>query len=296
VTTRFGEAIRIHPTVGDSDRRRMLAGLAVTERRLRVSGASTSLLEGGEGPPLFLLHGGIECGGAYWAPVIPGLAETSRLLIPDLPGLGESEPLEKLDADAFADWMAGLLQMTCEDEPLLVAHSLLGTLGARFAARHGDLLRGLVTYAAPGIGPYRMPLRLRAVAMRFALRPSRRSLERFERFALLDLDGTRRQAPEWFESFSAYTLSRALLPHVKRTMRQLLSLGTEQISDLELRRMGVPTTLLWGRHDRMVPLRLAERAAASFGCSLRVIEASAHVPHIEQPEGFRRALDGIDEQ
>ena len=72
------------------------------------------VLEGGDGPPLVLLHGGIECGGAYWAPVIAPLAERHRVIVPDLPGLGESEPVARLDAATFADWFAALLRETCE--------------------------------------------------------------------------------------------------------------------------------------------------------------------------------------
>jgi 2-hydroxymuconate-semialdehyde hydrolase len=268
----------------------MLLGLPVAERRLKVSGISTTVLEGGVGPPLVLLHGGIECGGAYWAPVISRVVESHRVVIPDMPGLGESEPVQKLDAPGFADWFTGLLQLTCDEEPSLVSHSLLGTLAARFAVQHGHLLRRLVVYAAPGIGSYRMPLRLRALAMRFALRPSERSAERFERFALLDLERTRHRDPGWFEAFSAYLLARASVPHVKRTMRQLISLGTKQVPDSELGHIEVPTALLWGRRDRMVPLGLAEQAATKLGWPLDVIDDSAHVPHLEQPDSFLRTL------
>ena len=70
----------------------------------------------------------------------------------------------------------------------------------------------LVVYAAPGVGPYRMPLRLRYVAIRFAIRPSARNAERFDRFALLDLDATRERDPEWYDAFVAYTRSRAREP------------------------------------------------------------------------------------
>ena len=73
-----------------------------------------------------------------------------------------------------------------------------------------------------------------------------------------DLDRARRQDAEWFKAFSAYTFSCAIVPHVKRTMRQLIRIGMKQVPDTELRRSEVPTALLWGRHDRFVPLRLAE--------------------------------------
>ena len=52
------------------DRARLLEGIAVKEGRLDVNGIATSVMECGQGRPLVLLHGGIECGGVYWAPVI----------------------------------------------------------------------------------------------------------------------------------------------------------------------------------------------------------------------------------
>ena len=117
----------------------------------------------------------------------------------------------------------------------------------------------------------------------------RRNAERFDRFALLDLDATRALDPQWFEAFDAYTRA-CRVPHVKRTMRRLIGRETKQIVDDELRRITTPTTLLWGRHDRMVPLHLAEHASAAYGWPLRVIEDAGHVPHIEQPDAFVRTL------
>jgi pimeloyl-ACP methyl ester carboxylesterase len=191
----------------------------------------------------------------------------------------------------FGDWFADLVRQTCREEPALIAHSLLGSLAARFAVQHGDLLRRLVIYGAPGIGSYRMPLGLRVVAIRFGLRPSERNAERFDRWAFFDLDRAREQDPDWFEAFSAYTRSRAVVPHVKRTMRQLIGSCTKQVPDTELRRIPVATELLWGRHDRFVPLGLAEAASARLGWPLHVIDDAGHAPHIERPEAFLGALD-----
>jgi pimeloyl-ACP methyl ester carboxylesterase len=271
-------------------RGRLLAGIPVTERRLDLAGVSTALLEGGDGPPMVLLHGGIETGGVYWAPVISRLAESYRVVIPDLPGLGETEPFAKLDAAVFAEWFTALLRMTCDEKPTLIAHSLDGSLAARFAAEHGDLLRGIVLYAAPGIGHYRIPLGLMVTAIRFDLRPSERNNARFADWAFLDPARTRRRDPEWYDAFAAYGLSRGATPHVKRTMRQLINAGSKQIPDAALQGIDVPVVLMWGRRDRMVPLRIAELAGSKFGWSLHVVEDVGHVPHIEQPEAFVRAL------
>ncbi len=268
-------------------RTRLLRGLAVEERRVEVNGIGTRVLEGGDGPPLVLLHGGIECGGVYWAPVISRLAQDHRLIVPDVPGLGESEPAGRLDLEDFTNWLTALLRLTCEETPTLVAHSLLGTLAARFAASHGEHLQRLVIYAAPGVGPYRMPIGLRAAAIRFALHPSESNTERFERWAFADLDRVRRQNPDWLDAFTTYTRSRALVPHVKRTMRQLVAAGTKQVHE----RIDVPTTLLWGAQDRFVPLDLATTASTRLGWPLQVIDDAGHVPHIEQPDAFVNVLE-----
>jgi pimeloyl-ACP methyl ester carboxylesterase len=193
-------------------------------------------------------------------------------------------------ADTFADWFAALLRLTCEEQPTLIAHSLLGSFAARFGARHSELLRRLVIYAAPGIGPYRMPLGLMAVAIRFGLRPTERNSERFDDWAFFDLDRTRRQDPEWFDAFSAYTLSRARVPHVKRTMRQLIATGKKRVPDADLRRIEIPAALLWGSHDRFVSLGLGEGASTRLGWPLHVVDDAGHAPHIERPDAFLDAL------
>jgi pimeloyl-ACP methyl ester carboxylesterase len=267
-------------------RERMLQGLPLTERVVPAAGVATTVLEGGEGPPLLLLHGAIECGGAVWTPLIPRLADTHRIVVPDLPGLGESEPVARLDPPTFRDWLRDVLRQTCEEPPVMIAHSLIGGPAARLAARDGELLRRLVIYASPGIGPYRIPLGLKVIAIRYSLRPTERNDERFGRYALLDFDGVRDRDPGWFAAFTSYNLERARVPHVKRTIRRLIGSGRKQVPDTELRRIEIPVELVWGRHDRFVPLSLATDASSRLGWPLQVIADTGHVPHIERPEAF----------
>lgn len=80
------------------------------------------------------------------------------------------------------------------------------------------------------------------------------------------------------------------MPHVKSTMRRLIRTATKRIPDTELRRIDVPATLIWGSHDRFVPLTLAEGASERLGWPLRVIDEVGHVPHIERSEAFLEAL------
>jgi pimeloyl-ACP methyl ester carboxylesterase len=272
------------------ERTRLLEGTGLAGRRERLAGISTAILEAGSGPPLILLHGGIECGGVYWAPVVDRLAQQHRLVVPDLPGLGESDPAPQLDTATFASWLGGLVSATCEEAPAFVAHSLLGSLAVRYAAERGDSLRSLLVYGSPGVGPYRMPPGLVYAAIRFGLRPSLRNSERFDRLAFFDFEQAYGRDNGWFEAWSLYTMSRARVPHVKRTMRQLISRCRKRVPDEVLDRIEVPTALLWGRHDRFVPLAVGEHASERTGWPLRVIDRAGHVPHIERPESFLRAL------
>lgn len=276
--------------VARAARRRLLHGSPLAERRVDVAGIDTAVLEGGIGSPLVLLHGGIACGGACWGPVVRRLAERHHLLIPDVPGLGESAPVTPLDASTFAEWLEELLKIACDRDPIVVAHSLVGSLTARFASRHGDLLRGLVIYSSPAIGPFRPPPGLILASMRFDLKPSMANLQRLQRWPFLD-PARLRSNPKWLDGFNTYMLDRGSRSHVKRTMRQLFRAGTKEAPQADLQGIAVPTHLIWGRHDRMTPLSLGEGASARFGWPLHVVEDAGHVPHIEQPERFGMRLD-----
>ncbi|MDP8970025.1 MAG: alpha/beta hydrolase, partial [Actinomycetota bacterium] len=156
--------------VHDSPRERILHGLPVEQRQLDIDGTATSVLEGGQGSPFVLLHGGIQAGGVVWWRVVRQLAGRHRLVIPDLPGLGDSEPLARLDAASVAAWLAALVQRTCIEPPTLVAHSAPGGLAARFAADHSGLLRRLVLVDAAGLGSFRPSPRFVAALLRSNLR------------------------------------------------------------------------------------------------------------------------------
>jgi 2-hydroxymuconate-semialdehyde hydrolase len=271
-------------------RERLLRDSPVRHATIDAAGVRTAVLTGGSGPPLVLLHGGIECGGIVWTPAVDRLVRSHTLVVPDLPGFGESAAPAAWDPAAFDRWLAALIAHACDGEPTLVAQSLAGSLAARFALRHGALLHALVIYGSPGIGPYRMPLGLRIVATRCAVRPTERNLRRFTRWAFHDPQRTRRQDPGWYDAFVAYTCSRAASPMVRRAMRSLVRDGTTRIADDELRRITPPTALVWGRHDRMVPLALASAAGSRLEVPLHVVEDAGHVPHVESPAAFADAL------
>jgi len=105
-----------------------------------------------------------------------------------------------------------------------------------------------------------------------------------------DLDRVRQQEGERWQALAGYAVSRAARPSAKRAMRQLARGGTRAIPHAELGRIAVPTALLWGSRDWLVPLPIAQAASARFGWPLQVIDDAGHLPHVEQPDAFLDAL------
>jgi pimeloyl-ACP methyl ester carboxylesterase len=277
-------------TDGNDARRRVLAGAPVTERRLDLAGVSTALLEAGDGPPVVLLHGQGGWSG-MWLPVAGDLAATHRVIAADLPGLGASVvPGGPPDAARVLDWLGELIRQTCPAPPALVGVSLGASIAARFAIAHPDRLSRLVLVDAGSLARFRPAPGVLLALVRFVARPSERSQRSFLRQVTVDPAGARAAIGERWEASQAYGLELARTPSVREANRRLLrELGTKVIPPAELARIAVPTSLIWGRQDRVMRLRIAEAASARYGWPLHVIEDAGHFV-VEQPEAFRRAL------
>ena len=277
-------------TDGNDARRRVLAGAPVTERRVELAGVSTALLESGEGPPVVLLHGQGGWSG-MWLPVVGDLRTTHRVVAADLPGLGGSElPDGPPDAARVLAWLDALVRHTCPAPPALVGASLGASIAARFAIAHPDRVSRLVLVDAGSLGRFRPAPGVLFALMRFLARPSERTQEGFLRQVAVDPGRARAMMGERWEASQAYNLDRARTPSVRAANRRMLKeLGTKAIPSGELARIAVPTTLIWGRQDRVMRLRIAEAASARYGWPLHVIEDAGHFV-VEQPEAFRRAL------
>jgi pimeloyl-ACP methyl ester carboxylesterase len=275
---------------GDDARRRLLAGAPVTERRLELAGVSTAVLEGGDGPPVVLLHGQGGWSG-MWLPVAADLVATNRVVAPDLPGLGASQvPGGPPDADRVLAWLGELIRRTCPSPPALVGASLGASIAARFAIAHPDRLTRLVLVGAGSLARFRPAPGVALALVRFIARPNERTQRGFLRQIAVDPARVRALNGDRWEASQAYLLELARTPSVRAANRRLLrELGTRAIPPQELARIAVPTSLIWGRHDRVMRLRIAEAASARYGWPLHVIEDAGHFS-IEQPEAFRAAL------
>jgi pimeloyl-ACP methyl ester carboxylesterase len=280
----------------DHARQQLLAGLPVAERRLDLAGVSTAVLEGGDGPPVVLLHGPGEFA-AKWLRVLPDLVTTHRVVAPDLPGHGTSDANGgRLDGDRVSAWLGELIEQTCPSPPVVVGHVLGGAIAARFAIDRGDRLSRLVLVDTLGLARFRPAPRFGLTMIGFLARPTERTYGRFMRQCSFDLDGLREQMGDRWEPFVAYNLELARGPGAKAAGRLMRELGIPRIPPEDLARIAVPTTLIWGRRDRANRLRIAEAASSRYGWPLHVVEDCADDPPRDQPEAFLEALRTANER
>jgi pimeloyl-ACP methyl ester carboxylesterase len=276
---------------GDDARERLLAGLPVTERRLQLAGVSTAVLEGGDGPPVVLLHGPSGYA-AHWMGVIPGLVASHRVVAPDLPGHGASEATGgPLNAARVLAWLGELIERTCISPPALIGQLLGGAIAARFAIDHGDRLSRLVLVDTFSLRAFQPAPEFGLALTHFLAQPTQTTHRNLWRQCAFDLDGLRRRMGEHWAPFEDYNLDRARTPSVQTAVAALMEqLGVPAIPPGDLARIAVPTTLIWGRHDRATPLSAAEAASARFGWPLHVIENCNDDPPVEQPAALVRVL------
>ena len=274
-----------------SPRRQLLAALPVQEQRLKLASISTAVLQGGEGPPVVLLHGPMGCA-AHWMELIPGLAQAHTVIAPDLPGHGASETSDgTLDVSHVLAWLGALIERTCPAPSVLVGQLLGGAIALRFAIEHGELLERLVLIDTFGLAPLQPPPAFGQALMQYQAEPSAATHEGLWRYCAFDLERLHERMGERWKPFEAYNVETARAPATRAAMQGLMqAFGFPAIAPHELERIKVPTSLIWGRHDMATPLAIAEAAAKRLGWPLHVIENANDDPPIEQPEAVLRAL------
>jgi 3-oxoadipate enol-lactonase len=141
-----------------------------------ADGARLFALENGHGSPVVFLHGGLA---DHRAAVfrVGGLAETHRLLTPDLRGSGRSVHRGELSWDRLADDVAALLEHLGTDRAVVGGTSMGSAIALRFALRHSHLLNGLILMSALYSGADRPLSEAAMMAMRTMKEAGERALE-----------------------------------------------------------------------------------------------------------------------
>jgi pimeloyl-ACP methyl ester carboxylesterase len=250
----------------------------------------------GSGPPLLLIHG-IGVSSATWLPVLPALAEHFTVIAPDLLGHGHSaKPRADYAVGAYACGMRDLLTVLDIEQATVIGHSLGGGVAMQFAYQFPERCARLLLVSSGGIGRQVHPaLRLLAssnggVFLKLAtVAPTRRLAENLRpvlpRFGGWGIGPDLDRMFDRIESLSTPEARQAFL----RTLRSAVDGRGQVITMLDRSYLaaGMPTWILWGGRDCIIPLSHAARAACALpGSRLVFFPEAGHFPHEEEPERF----------
>jgi pimeloyl-ACP methyl ester carboxylesterase len=248
------------------------------ERRVRVNGLPCRVWEAGEGEPLGVLAG---LGGVpRWSPFLERLSRSRRVIVPSLPGFPGAAGHDRLDD--LMDWVSATLDLTEQagiDGTDLVGLSVGGMLAAEVAAL--GRVRRLVLVAPFGLFDERDP-----VADPFARKPREVPgllCARPEAFEALRDPPDGEDPAEWM-----IALARA----DEAAARLLWPLGDRGLSK-RLHRIRVPTLIVWGDEDRVIPPSYAERFAGAIAATatVRRIASAGHLVAVDRPDELAAAID-----
>ncbi|MBW8481919.1 alpha/beta fold hydrolase [Actinomadura parmotrematis] len=254
----------------------------------------------GDGPPLLLVHG-IGDSSATWEPVLARLAERHTVIAPDLLGHGDSaKPRADYAIGAYACGLRDLLTTLDADRVSVVGHSLGGGIAMQFAYQFPERVERLALVSSAGLGREVHPVfRLAAgpgagLGMLLLTAPATRAAVRLSAPLLRALGGAG-LGPDLdyvlgrYRRFADPTARRAFL----RTIRAGVDLRGQAVTMLDRSYLAreLPTLIVWGRRDGIIPARHALVAHAALpGSRLEVFEDAGHFPHHDDPDRFADVL------
>jgi pimeloyl-ACP methyl ester carboxylesterase len=266
------------------------------ERFTEVRGCRLRYLVGGEGEPLVLLHG---LGGAAsnWLALVPLLLPGRRLLVPELPGHGGSEPLPAAPSlNGYADRLGLLAEREGFRPAAVVGHSLGGAIALRLAIRRPDVVGMLVLAGAAGISSGSRRSRY-ALTITGILKPGRRIAP----YRRLVARSPVLRAMVFGRWGAADPL--ALSPEVVEAFLSGPARHTDTVSAAkalvrddprpDLDRVRCPSLVLWGARDNQLSVGDAFDYARRLRGRLRVIADCGHLLIGERPDACANAIESF---
>jgi pimeloyl-ACP methyl ester carboxylesterase len=271
----------------------------VTDAKIELPGFEERFAEGlrylvaGEGEPLVLVHG---LGGAAsnWIALAPLLLPGRRLLVPELPGHGGSQPLPGRPAlDAYAESLAVLLEHEAGAPAPVVGHSFGGAVALRLAVRRPELVGALVLVAAAGISSGRRRARYALTVTGLVqpgkrIAPHRRLVARSAFLRTLVFGHWGAADPPAFPPEVAEAFLSGPARHTDTSSAGNALVRDDPRQDLE--RVRCPCLVLWGARDSQLPVDDAFEYARRLRAPLRTIADCGHLPIGERPDACADAI------
>lgn len=286
----------VHDDYGVSDGRWLEINWAERIREVTVTSqlgtTPVSYVDQGEGPPILLCHG---LGGSWrnWLENIPFLADNHRVVALDLPGFGLSPmPDEPISMVAYGDLLLKFADAVgLGPETYLVGHSMGGFISTEALYLSPDRFSRLSLVSAAGVSfatmsPYRKSATAAIVKMMIPVAASRieRSLGR-KRLRAASFAGVIAHPGmiglEILWELGYYATVRS--PALYEAAYALAGYDNRE----GLSRISIPTQIVWGQQDRLVPVGAAYDYARRIADSeLSLIDDCGHMVQLERPARF----------
>ena len=274
-------------------------------RSISIHGHRIAYLTGGRRGPVVVLVHGIAGSSLTWTSVIERLSRSAVVLAPDLLGHGRSDkPRGDYSLGAHASVLRDLLVALGHKRATFVGHSLGGGIVMQLAYQYPERCERLVLVASGGFGP-EVSRGVRAATlpgagMALALASSPRVrrvgavLGRLVRRTPLGARLPDRATAEAFQEGLASLADRDARHAFVHTLRAVVDANGQRVSaaDRLYLASAVPTLIIWGAQDQIIPVRHAEAAHLAIpGSRLEVFPDAGHHPHRQDPERFARVLE-----
>ena len=243
------------------------------------AGGTVNAAQAGEGPPLFLLHSLLSDRASFDA-IVPELAKSFSVIVPELPGFGRS-PAVSGGLAAVADRMAEMVKDAARgEEAVVLGNGYGGFVALQMAIRHPGIAGKFVladcgaAFSEPGREAFR----------NMAAASKAKGLA-----AITDVAMRRLFAPEFQAAHPDLMQDRreAFL----RTDPEVFRAACDALAALDLRpelgKVQVPVLVLVGEHDEATPPLMSHELAAGLPqARLEIIPGCAHVPQLQSPRLF----------
>jgi pimeloyl-ACP methyl ester carboxylesterase len=249
----------------------------------------------GDGDETILLIHGMAGSSRTWRDVMPTLATRYRVLAPDLMGHGESaKPMGDYSLGAHASGLRDLMVRLGVERATIIGQSLGGGVALQLAYQHPELCDRLVLVSSGGLGREVSPL-LRLLSLpgtEFLLPLVAPAVvrDRGQRVNTWLRDQGIRSSwmAEMWRAYASLADAENRQAFV-RTLRSVVDLGGQVVNanDRLYLAAAVPTLIIWGDHDDIIPVEHAYEAHEAIpGSRLEIFEGVRHFPQCEAPDRF----------
>lgn len=264
-----------------------------------LSGSTVNYVDIGEGPALVFIHGLSGCW-QNWLENIPSFARSHRVIALDLPGFGCSPmPQEQITIRGYAAVVDELLDSLGIERAVVVGNSMGGFIGAELAIELSSRIEKLVLVSAAGL----TTMERHNDRVFAGLQRAENVLGMAAAWAATRSEGLSRRPGLRKALMLAVAAHPDRLPapliaeQVRGSgkpgfMDALYALGTYHLED-RLDRIEIPTLVVWGAKDWLVPVRDADRFVSAIGANATklVYSDTGHVSMLERPARFNADVE-----